>query len=269
MPPLALNLYKSAVSLLLLTVTLPLAQVAFFPAEAEWKDYGLLILSGFLGITISDSLFFKSLNWIGAGRIAIVECFYSPSILFLCWAFLAELPHPQKILGGVMVIGAVLIAALQRNKEGRTSRQILYGIILGVLAMMTLALAVIVMKSVIDKTSPLWATEVRLLTATVTLSIQILLCRDRKEQLASLVCPSVWRTAFPAAFLGSFLSLLLWMGAFKFTDIGAAAILNQTSTVFIVVLATIFLKEPLTLKVLCATTIAFAGVAIVTLSNNN
>ena len=67
-------------------------------------------------------------------------------------------------------------------------------------------------------------------------------------------------------FFGSYLSLLCWLGGFKYSQAGISALLNQTSTVLIILLAAIVLKEPLTRVKLLAVGMAFAGAAIVLLS---
>jgi drug/metabolite transporter (DMT)-like permease len=54
-----------------------------------------------------------------------------------------------------------------------------------------------------------------------------------------------------------------WLAGFKYSRAGVAALLNQTSTVLIVLLAALFLQEPLTKLKLVAVGMAFAGAAIV------
>jgi drug/metabolite transporter (DMT)-like permease len=49
--------------------------------------------------------------------------------------------------------------------------------------------------------------------------------------------------------------------------VGIAAILNQASTIFILLLATVFLREPFTLRKAVAATIALAGIVLVTLTS--
>jgi drug/metabolite transporter (DMT)-like permease len=51
----------------------------------------------------------------------------------------------------------------------------------------------------------------------------------------------------------------------KYTKVGVAAILNQSSTIYILILAAIFLKEPLTRRKLVASLVALAGIVLVTL----
>jgi drug/metabolite transporter (DMT)-like permease len=58
---------------------------------------------------------------------------------------------------------------------------------------------------------------------------------------------------------------MCWIAGMKFTDTGTAAILNQTSTIFILVFASLFLHEPFTLRRSIAAALAFAGILMVTL----
>ena len=50
----------------------------------------------------------------------------------------------------------------------------------------------------------------------------------------------------PMSILGPFMATLFWIGGFKYSSAGRAAIFNQLSTVFIIVLAYFFLKEGFT-----------------------
>ena len=52
----------------------------------------------------------------------------------------------------------------------------------------------------------------------------------------------------------------------KYTMVSVAAVLNQLSTVFIFILAAIFLKEPVTLPIVSATILAVSGTIIATMS---
>ena len=51
----------------------------------------------------------------------------------------------------------------------------------------------------------------------------------------------------------------------KYAQAGAAAVLNQTSTIFVLLLATLFLREPFTPRKLVAAVLALGGIALVTL----
>ena len=55
-----------------------------------------------------------------------------------------------------------------------------------------------------------------------------------------------WPKLLVAAFVGQFLAMVLWLAGYKFTLASVAAILNETASIFILLLAAIWLKEPLT-----------------------
>jgi drug/metabolite transporter (DMT)-like permease len=70
----------------------------------------------------------------------------------------------------------------------------------------------------------------------------------------------------PGTVLGSFLSLIFWIAGMKYTQAGVAAILNQTSTIHILVLSAIFLGEPLTRRKMGAAALALTGILMVIIS---
>ena len=67
------------------------------------------------------------------------------------------------------------------------------------------------------------------------------------------------------SFLGTYLSVVLWLAGFKYTLAGRAAIYNQLSTIIIVILARIFLKEPLNKKKIIGVILAISGAIVVSL----
>ena len=265
MKPLTLNLYKSLVSTLLLIPVLIIAGVDLFPEGLIARDYLILIVSGILGIAISDTLFFKSLNLLGAGLTAIVDCLYSPIIILLSFFILMNPVSYMELLGGLLVISAILVAALKLKEKERSARDLLFGFLYGALAMTVMGLSVTIMKPVLDRSSSLWVTELRLISGTIFLIIMLLLNRDRRELFVSLTKRSNFKYAFPATILGSFFALILWVSAFKMTSINSAAILNQTNTIFIVLFATLFLKEKFTIRRLLATILGMGGSVVVLL----
>ena len=89
--------------------------------------------------------------------------------------------------------------------------------------------------------------------------------KERRQLLAPLWQKGSRHYAFWGALLGNLISMTLWVGAFKFTAVNSAAVLNQTNTVFVVVLASVFLKEAFTRRRLLATVLAVAGSLLVLL----
>jgi drug/metabolite transporter (DMT)-like permease len=59
---------------------------------------------------------------------------------------------------------------------------------------------------------------------------------------------------------------VLWLAGYKYTLASVAAILNETASVFILVLAWIWLKEPLTRRAIGGVVLTLAGVSCMLLA---
>lgn len=263
--PLALNLYKTVVTFILLLPILLVARIPLVPRSLTAGEWLALAASGVLGIAVSDSLFFRCLNQLGAGLTAIVDCLYSPMVMGVSVLFLGERPGIRQIGGAALVTFAVLAAAFTTGEAPKPGKRIISGMAYGAAAMLTLAVGVSLMKPVLKKAPLFWATEIRTLGALVALTGIVSFNGQRKQIFSSLLDRKNLRFALPGSFLGTFLSMTMWVAAFRMTDVASAAVLNQTSTVFIVILAALWLKEPFTRRRLLATLLAAAGSLLVML----
>jgi drug/metabolite transporter (DMT)-like permease len=262
-PPFALNLFRVTVSSVLLLPTAFLAGQASV-TSASLSDILLLVASGAIGVAISDTLFHASLNRIGAGISAIIDCLYSPLTVLLAFLALNERLSTLQLVGLALVLGGVFAAARHEPPHGVAPRQVAVGVVWGVLAMVALAVGIVIAKPVLDRSTLLWAATVRQVGCLAVMLPVALLSRRRAQILGALRPSSVWLHSLPGAVLGSYLGLICWIGGLKYTKVGVAAILNQSSTIYILILAAIFLKEPLTRRKLVASLVALAGIILVT-----
>lgn len=263
MRPTTLNLYKTLVAAILLFPVLLIGGIDFFPGGLTFQELVLVLISGILGIALSDTLLFKCLNMLGAGLTAIVESMYAPMVMAFSWLLIDEGLGFQQALGAGLVVLAVLVASLKIEENHIPPRQLLAGLGVGAMAMALMGISIVMMKPALEKTSAIWVTEVRLLTALVVLWGMILFSKNRQREISSLFDRENWRHAFPGTILGNFLAMTIWVAAFKLTDLTSAAILNQTNTIFLVILASIWLKEPFTPRRFFAAILAFAGSILV------
>lgn len=262
--PITLNIYKSIVALVLVTATMLMLDIPFVP-DLPLDDWLLLGLSGFLGITLADLFFFMALNSLGAGLVAIVECLYLPSVLVFSFILLGESLSLFGIIGGLMVLSAVLVGSYVpggRTSQSPMSRETLTGIGAGVLAMLFLAFGIVIIKEVLERSNVFWATLVRVSAGIVTLMVMLACHPGRKRFFAELKFSRAWLTALPASVCGNYVALLLWVGGMKYTTASRAAILNQMSSIFIFILAALFLKERITPNRALAICLAVAGACL-------
>ncbi len=271
--PLSLNLFKNVVACLLLGATL-----VFFPSAESvlgatdlselsnltWADFGILILSGILGIAMADTLLFYGLNRIGVGLVTVAECSYTPLVMLFAWSLLSEELAPNHLLGGGLVLSGLFISSTHAPPPGRTRGELLFGTFLTVLAIALMAVGIVWAKPVLEVAPLLPATMLRLIGGTAILCVLLAVDRRRAAHFAVFRPKAAWRTMLPASILGTYFAMIFWVGGFKYTSASVAAVLNQTSTIFALIMATIILKEPFTRRKLLAAVLAFGGVVIVT-----
>ena len=261
-PPLGLNALKTAIGTLLFTVTVLALGRPLLPSQ-PWTTYALLAASGIMGITVSDTLFFACLNRLGAGLTGVVDCVSIPFVILFSFVFVGERLSPRQFLGVLLIAAAILLVSLRKDAALPPRRDLLPGIGLGVLAMITMAGGIVMIKPLLGRTPVLWATFIRSAAAAAALAV-ILAFHPRR---ASLVRPlrdlANWRPIVLATILGSYIGLAAWMAGMKFTQASIAAPLSQLNSVFVFVLAAIFLKEKITGVKSAAVVLATLGAVLV------
>lgn len=245
MTPMGLNLFKNCFATLLLVPTISLIGGSYIP-DQPLRAWVLLALSGILGIAVADTLFFICLEKLGAGLTAVVDTAYSPIMIVLSWLMLGEDIGVAVIGGGALIMSALVLGSATRPAPGRTRGDLVVGIAVGVLGIFLMGVGIVMVKDVLDNSSFVWAATVRLFFGGLALVPMVLLHPRRRSILRGLMPSQVWKVACPAAFFGTYLAMLAWIGGMKHTDVSAAALLNQLSTIFIFILAATVLKEPFT-----------------------
>ena len=224
----------------------------------------VLIISGFLGVTIADVLFLESLKRMGSSISALVATIYTPSIFIIAFILFNETIALQSYLGGFIVISGIAITVYKVPKN-ITRKNLYIGICLGILAQIFTAYSVLTVKPILVEHPILY---VALYRFSVGLVGSIIICiikydfndliQNYKNGLRNfhLVLGSV---------LGTYLSVILWLAGFKYTLAGRAAIYNQLSTVLIVIFARLFLSESLNSRKIIGVLLAIFGAMLVTM----
>jgi drug/metabolite transporter (DMT)-like permease len=256
--PMALNLFKGVVTLVLLIPTLWIVGVPLFPVRPV-NDWMLLGISGLLGITLADTFFFMALKRLGASRWAVVDCLYLPFIILISAFILNESIGLKGMIGALLVIAAIGADASSGSSPTMARKDFWPGLIYGVLAVVMIAGSVVMVKPLLEKTGFLWASFVRLLAGVAGLMALAMIHSERRVILGVFLPSSAWKTALPASIVGNYMAMLAWLAGFKYTLVSVAAILNQLSTIFTFILAAVFLKEPVTLPRMIAIVMAVCG----------
>ena len=295
-PPVALNLFKNSLALVLFTITLLVLGSA--PAQGGRSDHvWLLILSGAIGIGLSDTFFFMCLNRVGAGLQAIVNTSYSPVIrwarariwaapsrqravvmlahtLTFTWleAAMARFQPAEAKAGAlsdhfatiyrtwaVLAVGWVRDRRAQRRVPHRVS-----GILYGLAGTVTQGVSIVMVKPVLEENPVVWATWWRLFGGLAVGALIVTASRRQRATLPALRDRRVWPVMIAGASMGTYVSLLFWSGGMKYAQASVAAALNQTATLWTFLLAVIVLKEPTTKRRLAGLALGAVGVFLVT-----
>ncbi|MBP6909558.1 MAG: DMT family transporter [Candidatus Saccharicenans sp.] len=258
--PIGLNLGKNLLALILIVLTSLITGASFWPAVPARTTW-LLLLSGFLGIALSDTLFLWTLKLLGASLTAIVDSVYTPFVIILSFIFLGERLNWQQLAGVALIVLAIIIITRSQsdNPDGPAPRRhFILGLILGNVAMALVAVAVIIIKPVLNEVPVVWATGIRLAGGTLPLLFLPLFPQFR-SMFRPLLKPNNWKNLAPASFLGTYLSLLFWIGGIKYAFASITAALSQLSTIFVFILAALFLQEKITRTRIIAVLMAFLG----------
>ena len=264
-PPVALNLFKNSLALVLFTATL-LVLGSTPAAGATSREVWLLIASGAIGIGLSDTFFFMCLNRVGAGLQAIVNTSYSPVIIGLSVIFLDERLTLLQSLGALLIVTAVLAVGWVRDRTARAHvPHRVSGILFGLAGTTTQGISIVMVKPVLEENPVVWATWWRLLGGLAVGALIMLASKDQRATLPALRNRAVWPVMIAGAIMGTYVSLLFWIGGMKYAPASIAAALNQTATLWTFLLAVIVLREPTTRRRLAGLLLGVAGVFLVTI----
>lgn len=260
--PVPLTFFKSLVALGCFGLTI-LAQGLPLLPDLGQGAYLRLVVSAILGIALADTLFLAALNRLGASLQALADCIYAPSVAAVGFLMFGEALTGREILGGTLVLAGVAVgvglgggegaSAEATSPEGASSGKLWEGVVLAAFAHVIMAVGILMVRDVLRAEPVVWVCGFRFMLATVLLGIYaVLKGEDLKAPFRRF---DLYKWTLTLSVLGPYLATIFWATGFKYTTPGRAAIYNQLSTVFIIILARLFLGEQMTPR-------RFAGVVL-------
>lgn len=268
--PLPLNLFKNLSAIVLFIPTCLIFTTTLQIKALAWH-ISMLAISGIVGIAVADTLFFICLNNLGANLTAIVDCLYTPFVMLITAVVFGEELKPPTIAGTTLIIGGILVVFLKREKTNLKTNQIITGAIAGTVSMLFMASAIVMLKKPIAGHAPvfaavplLWITSLRIIFGTVGLLLFIYLKEMKKKNyrkyFTCFIPSKVWKYLLPASVMGTYVSMIIWIAGWKWTENSSvAATLNQLNLIFTVIFASVFLGETFDTRRFIAVMMAFAG----------
>lgn len=260
--PFPLNYFKNLLGLALMLPTIALTPGAGLP-QMPASAWALVLISGFLGIGLGDTFYFRALNTVGAARVAVAQAFYSPFVIVLSMVFLGERLSLGQYGGVLLLLSGIWLVTIHKAGDAADRRRVLAGMATGVFSVWLMAVGIVIAKPMLGLHDFLWVVTLRIAGGLLGMSLNLL----RPGAFAALRFDyrraRHWPAILAGSFVGTYLSMMTWLAGYKYAQASVAAVLNELASVFIVLFAVIFLQERLTPKQASGVVAAFAGVLVV------
>jgi drug/metabolite transporter (DMT)-like permease len=192
LPPLQLNLLKNLIVLAVLVPTLLLVPGIGWPTMSM-PTVLLTLLSGVLGIAVADTLYFRALNTLGAARMGIIGNLYSPFVIVLSFLFLSERLTTLQMIGFVLVSSGVVLVTRRKAEKILTPKQLRAGVLYGAAAVILMAIAIVMVKRVLEGQPLLWVVTLRLIGGAIGLATAFFWRREPLLPSDPALPPLRWR----------------------------------------------------------------------------
>jgi uncharacterized membrane protein len=261
LPPVPLNLFKNVVGLVLMLATVLVVNGTAWPGIPA----GIVLVaffSGFLGIGVGDTLYFRALNAIGASRMGIAQTLYSPFVILLSTMYLGERLGLVQLAGVALVLAGIALVNYSRSVEVDV-RAIRRGVVDAAASVFVMAAGVVIAKPLLEQYDFLWIVTLRIVGGTLGLLLFLAVRRDTLRHWRAFAGARHWPHVIAGSVMGTYVSMMLWLAGYKYTKASIAAVLNETAALFILALAAIFLKDRLKPVQLTGSIVAVLGVWLV------
>ncbi|MEM8718354.1 MAG: DMT family transporter [Cyanobacteria bacterium P01_G01_bin.39] len=263
-PPLQLNLYKGLIAIAMIVITLLIQGAAM--TNVSIATYGLLFLSGIVGIGLGDTAYFTALNSLGARRTLLLETASPPIGALLALVLIGEVLTASTWCGILITIMGIAWVISERNplEHAGVSRQ---GIIWGILAAIAQATGAVISRFALTQSeiTPLASTLIRLIGGTVIVLGLILFPTARKTTTNTTI---KWQLSGRslgiiaiAAFGSTYLGIWLQQTSLKFAPTGIAQTFLATSPLFILPLVALQ-GEKISWRAILGAGISLTGIAL-------
>lgn len=223
-------------------------------------EFSFLSLSGIIGISLGDSLFFKSLQDLGAKVQVIFFLLGQIFTMVLSLLLLGELLSLEQYIGAVVLLtGIVIVIWGKQDNHPNKGR----GFVSGLLSILCFSVSAIMVKMAIAEVEVITATFYRMLFGTIfTLGFGVV-----GKQLPSWIKPLKDKRLLILFILNVFVitygGFLLSMVAIKLISVSLVSVLGTTEPVFVLLFAYLINKEKITKQEVIGTMITLIGLFII------
>ncbi len=235
----------------------------FLIPEIQVSDLLIILSSGFVGIMLADMFYLRALQIIGASLTGITGSLYSPFVVGFSLLFFGEVLTIWQYLGMIMVLSGVILVGY-RKKSLDIKHPPIKGFVYAVLAVLFTALGIVMIKPISNEVPFFWLILIRSFGGMLAMMVYGLIL---KKSLAvfHVVKKKGGKWLIVGAFIGQYVSMMVWVAGYKYTSASIASILNETASIFILLMSWLMLGEKINTKKIMGVCITMSGVALVLL----
>jgi drug/metabolite transporter (DMT)-like permease len=257
-----MNLFKSTLVLFLMIPTVLVTDGIAIPTMTQYQ-FWIILTSGFVGIMLADFFYLRALQLIGASLTGITGSLYSPFVVGLSLLFLGEHLSFWQYIGMILVIAGVILVGY-RKKSLLIEHPPIKGFIYAVLAVFFTALGIVIIKPVSNELPFFWIILLRSFGGYITMVFYGIVMR-KSLSISHVIKAKGGAWLILGALIGQYLSMMIWVAGYKYTSASIASILNETASIFILILSWLILKEELTKRKIVGVLITITGVFFILL----
>ena len=229
--------------------------------QMSYYQMSVILISGIIGIMLADLFYLRALQLIGASLTGITGSLYSPFVVSLSMLLLAESLNSWQYFGMLLVLAGVVLVGY-RKKTLTIEHPPIRGFVYAALAVFFTALGIVIIKPVSTELPFFWIILIRSFGGMIAMVLYGLAIRQPLTVSHILEAKGgMWLIL--GTFLGQYVSMMIWVAGYKYTSASVASILNETASVFILLLSWIFLKEHLNFRKVIGVLITITGVLFV------
>jgi len=274
-----MNLFKSVFVFALMVPTVVVSDLFFSTAqgfkiidfygflmpEFTYSQLFIVFVSGIVGIMLADMFYLRALQLIGASLTGITGSLYSPFVVGFSLLFLGESLSAWQYFGMMMVLAGVILVGY-RKKSLIIKHPPIKGFIYAAFAVLFTALGIVMIKPLSNDLPFFWIILIRSLGGMVAMLVYGLVLK-KSLAILHIVKKTGGTWLILGAFIGQYISMMVWVAGYKYTSASIASILNETASVFILLLSWLMLGEKINSKKILGVFITMTGVIFVLFSD--
>ncbi len=258
-----LNFFKNLVGVVCLVLSVLLVRPDH-PQEAG--VYGMLALSGIVGLAMGDTAFFASLKRLGSQISSAGLCLSPVFAVLIAYVFLHEELSVYELVGIVMVVTA-LLGSIYFGRQGKKSplalistKTFIAGIVFAVIAALGNGSGIVMSREAFQKAHILSGTLIRMAPA-----VLLLILFQKKADAAYYIKEKkrVFAVIGIASFFGTFLGVLLFSTGTKYAKAGVASALTSTFPVWVIPISWLFFHEKTNWQSVLSIVLAVCGIMVI------